>query len=300
MSKVIGDIPQELRQILQLFTEGVGSDILVHKPESSSGDLFPPSKHVNRLTIYFGKAPAIGPYSGGEEAIIKSAFGVHLSVDQWYSYTPSLLGERITDEDGHTVAEVVDNTLFILFDIANDFNPRDTHTNKNTQEVLRKIMDKFLELPSLSERKKQIAARKEELDENSWKEFVSIAKTFEKHIPPADIKKQFEFLTKMARGNLVVTNGEIRVPLGHKIAITNRGRKVNIGDVFFKFERPRHLSDVKIFHLTPGKMGTHDYIYSHGIICLGNISSGVDELLEKGEFGLAAEAVKLFVEEFVE
>lgn len=280
-----------MMQILQEYAEKIGTSIFV---VDNQGELYSP-KAQKRLTICFYGSPTLGPFSGGAETYIeKVLYRFSLEDSQKNALTPSLVGLKISDPNGVTVAEVVENTLYILINILED--------EGHSEKILDRIMADYMKLPtSLEERRSIISNRIEKLRSSSEVNFKKLfCQTLHKDI---EINKQFDVLKRMSKdGDLIIANGEIRVPLGRVIMTRKYSdhseTKLDIGKIFFVLGRIQTKEPtVQIFCLTKDPDDSNDYIGDMGYVCLGNISYGVNKLIRDSEYALAAEAVKLFIEE---
>lgn len=286
-------VPGDLINALRPYAQSLKMDISAYMGE---GNLHPPSPNRGKLMIYFYAGPSVGAYSGGEEdESLMSAFGITTEYTQRSLLTPSLIGTKIIDGDDNVVAEVVDNTLYILFDLP-ELDEAALHYRRI--RMLEKIMDAFLKLPPLAKRIEAQIAAMSKLKHDTFRNFQRLFRFDDTH-SGADIKSQYQDLIAMAKGDVIVLNGDIRVPLGEMERIDQDfGRRTPVGEIYFIL-RPSRAQDndsVQIFYLTPEFSLTHDFIYRHGGICMGNIAGQVDNFLEDHEFLIAARSVKLFIE----
>lgn len=291
-------VPSSMRRVLESYAEKLRINIRATGSEDGEERLYYPNTKKGWLEIYFFAGPSVEAYSGGREAYYQRAFGYDIGGSQSTGVTPSLIGYPIIDEEGNTIAEVVENTIYVLFDLSDDESPMSPGI---AASILQEILEAYIKLPALAERQKIEGKKRMELRNESYRNFQRMFgfKILQKN---TDAKKQYAYLNKIAKGDIIVVNGEIRVPLGRKQtrdSTDRRKARVNIGEIFFIMTPGNSDSGdfVEIFYLDPKYHGNHDHIYNGGNLCLGNIESGIEGFLREREFAFAAEAVKLFVEE---
>ncbi len=290
------NVPGSMRKVLRDFAENIGMNIYAKGSDEFESALYPPNTKKDRLEIYFYAAPAVGAYSGGKEKSYYRAFGYDLDNDQSTGVTPSLIGFQIEDGEDNLVAEVVENTIYVLFDLL-DFDGWLGVEEANS--ILQKILESYAKAPSLTKRRELEGKKKMDLRSKSFPNFRRLLA--DSGHSSAEIKRQYDVITRISKGDLIVYDGGIRIPLGKKQTRSSfdRSGQVDIGEVFFIL-LPEKWDDgdfVEIYYLDPRRKGKHPHIYSDGNSCIGNIHYGVSEFLHDKEIALAAEAIKLFVEE---
>lgn len=283
--------------VLESYAQKLRINIKATGSSDGEGRLYYPNTKKTWLEIYFFAGPSVGAYSGGREAIYEKAFGYDLTVGQATGVTPSLIGYPIIDGEDNVVAEVVENTIYVLFDLS-DYG---SSSSSVAATILQEILDAYMKLPVLGERQKLEGKKRMELRGESYRNFQEMFKRRIFH-RNTDIKKQYEALGRMAKGDIVIVDGEIRIPLGKKRTRDSEDKnnpKVNIGEIYFILI-PGNWADgdfAEVYYLDPRYYGRHDHISGNGDICLGNVHNGVRRFLRDHEFAFAAEALKLFVEE---
>lgn len=288
----------EIKMILQIYAirwkiniraVGVPDDV------DSIPNLTPPNMRKNRLDIYFRSSASVGPFSDAAENSIAEVFGEELLYTQRDGVKTSLIGYPITDSDGNVAAEVVGNTIYIPFDLA---SYEDWEKDK-ALVVLKRILDAYEKIPGFDDRLKIEGEKRKALRSASFQNFQNFFRR--SNFTSSQIKKQYDYIYKISKGDLVVTEEEIRFNLGKTQYRQSggSGNKINIGEILVVM-RPNDWNDsdfVQVFYLDPRYHGKHDHVYSYGGLCLGNIYTGVEQFLKKRELALAAEAMMIFARE---
>jgi hypothetical protein len=248
---------------------------------------FPVSRARDRLTVVFYGYARLGQYSGGSQASGRRVEGFDLERDQTTFIEPSLISETLSDRE-ITYAEVVGNTLFILFDLLGGLD------TSQSARILERILQKFLTLPAYEVREKQISARIEKVVSESWENFNGLFADSLKL--EREIRAQFDFIRKIAKSALVVTKTEIRIDFGY-VAMKDRigGKKYNIGQhvCIIDIDGP----NVLIFNQNK-KDKRHPHIYDKdGWVCFGTIAEGLNAFVRDHEFANAVEGIRLFLAE---
>ncbi len=291
-------LPDGIRNILRIYAAKWKINISASDYESLDGRLAKPNMLKNTLEVWFGVSPSVGAFSGGSEDSLGEAFRMDLSFSQSTGVTASLIGFPIRDDSETVVAEVVGNSLYVLFDLS-DYDTYSSSEVEVTLTVLKRILDAYEKLPLLEKRTELEGRRSKYLRSNSFRNFQTF---FEDSDHSAQqIKDQYEYLLRISKGDLVINEKEIRFTL-HKVQYRPTGsmsRRRKVGDllVILRPEDYDEADGVEIFYLDPDYEGSHDHIGGNGELCLGNIDGGVSEFLRQNELARAAESVKIFCQE---
>ncbi len=291
-------LEEEIKLILQVYA--IRWKINIHAVHIGDDDFDRPDFGIpnmrkNRLDIYFRRSASVGPFSNASENSIVEAFGVELLYSQREGVQTSLIGYPITDNDENVVAEVVGNTIYIPFDLP----VYEDDEKQKALLVLKRILDAYEKIPGFEERLMIEGKKRQDLRSASFKNFQTFFRRT--HFSNAQIKKQYDYIYKISKGELIVTEDEIRFSLGKTQYRESGGdqNKVNIGEILVVM-RPNDWDEsafVQVFYLSPAYQGKHEHVYSCGGLCLGNIHHGVSQFLKKKELALAAESMMIFARE---
>lgn len=291
-------LKEEIKMLLQVYAIRWKVNIrafYIDDDDYDRPDFGIPNMRKNRMDIFFRRSASVGPFSDASEKSIVEVFGEELLYSQRDGVSTSLIGYPIIDQDKNVVAEVVGNTIYIPFDLP----VYEDYEKQKTLLILKRILDAYEKIPDFDERLKIEGKKRQDLRTASFKNFQSFFRRT--HLSNAQIKKQYDYIYKISKGEMIVTEDEIRFSLGKTQYRESGGdrNKVNIGEILVVM-RPNDWDEsafVQVFYLSPAYQGKHEHVYSCGGLCLGNIHHGVSQFLKKKELALAAESMMIFARE---
>lgn len=255
--------------------------------EYFSGDIVPPKYKKDTLFIYFWATPSVGlftydisqPNSEEDCMFDGNSFG-----------PPSLIGLRITEESQKvSVAEILEGTIYVLIDLS--------YIDGSEMDIMKSIMNGYEKMPSITERRKGSARIKKELETESFNNFIELFRQEEGGLLERNlnqIKARYNALLKEAKGKVLVLEDEIRVGMGR--ASLEIDRKIrDIGEWLLVISPKDDVSPIQLFCLTPDLKYSHPNAGGAGYVCLGNISDGVQTLIDEKEFAFAVTVMREFL-----
>jgi len=260
----------QIRPVLEEYSIKLGVEIFVKNPHGGSST---PKNEEGKLFIYF--------WSCAEKyrhTVLDSAYGMRLKNGYADACEPSGLGTVIFDPDGVAVAEVVEGTLYVLFDLP--------HYDSPARELLQSIMEAFVQ--TYQKPKKYY----------SWKNFVEIFRRRDGllEMNRTLIHQRYDDLKKAAKGNLKVEKDKIIVTLGPII----RTREDDYGDLKHANLGKYSLvifpkkNEVEIY--PSRKRDLHPHVFANGDVCWGNAFDAMHTFVMKREFDLAVQLAEIFLE----
>lgn len=264
-----------------------------------------------------------------------SVFGVRLQAGgQGDGTDPSGKGEAIRDDTGQVVAEVVDGTLYVLFDLPHSREMHTANIMRRILETYEKTHQAYVEdlIEDEAERRAvnrprfigecgaRILQEKNETEANLREAEASLHGTTQTIV---DLEKR---LLDLRRQELLLLEGEkqrdvrfgeefdtlSRMPHVKKVLVQNGTVFVFTDTVFIEFDEQRwEIGDFKIgidaegglsiynlraHELTGQTNMHHPHVFDGGTNpCLGNIGVGLREMLDRHEYAVVAQVVIEFL-----
>jgi hypothetical protein len=285
---------EAVKIVLEEYALKLGVKIVVN---STDGDetsrLSKPRHQKNTLFVNIHSGPSIGIFSSYHTSgeLVREVFDYSLGED---SYHCSPVGIKIMDDNQVVAAEVIEGTLFVLINLL----PADV-----PDQIMREIMEEYVKsVPKeLSDRRKIVKQNIARVRKNSWNNFIKIFRRSEDGKLERNrklIRERYDELkATVKRGRLIVLpDGEIHADLGY-ITHHEYGEKTYLGEVLLVIETNDEV--VKVYGLSTQKstnIDNHPHVWGDGDMCLGNIDSGIDKLLEQKQYAFVVETMIDYME----
>jgi len=325
---------RDMEPVLKEYTELLGLKIRISNPHSS--EIPVAIGRDDTLFIWCWAIPKIrGRYDGGAATKIKSCFGIRLAGGQSDGITPTGVGVPMVDGDGNTVAEVIDNNIFVLFDLP----------HAPAAEPLRAILESYCQTmlgvdkadiaEKMTLKREEALAKEAEHSRDNYinacanrlgSEKERASKAIKEHNAEiADYQKrlvetyrkrdedmarvmaleaidggentkygaEYDALAEVEKvKRVIVRDGMVQVYTDN-IYINYDGKTYDIGEFRIDIGTNGELHAINLTRTISGK--AHPHIDSNGWICLGNVSSGIAELIANYEFAVVAQIMIQFL-----
>lgn len=280
-----GDLDTDVVKTLEKFAKANNTRVRVVKLDNSA---YPVNNDPDILTIVFFGYPNVDNFSGGAARYVSDFYDGYLSEGQATGIAPSLIGETIGTRN-HTYAEVLGNTIYILFDLLYEDDWR-------AEEKLEVLLKEYLKLPPFAVRLRLVRDKMARLRKESFENFKRIFLYKRSLKTTIEIKQQYDYINSISKSQVIVDDNEIRVNLGIVRTLdTNTNTKRSVGQHFFVMDTDKN--EVSVFQLAPGSHRHPYFGNAEGSVCFGTIDEGLSNFIENCEYAHAARGVKIFASE---
>ncbi len=315
----------EIKPVLQEFADLLGRDIHVSNPHGKASQ--PAKAGSGKIHIRFWSRPGAAE---AEKTSIAEVFGIRLGDGQRDALTPSGQGIPIVDPDGVVAAEVIEDTIFVLFDLP--------HKSGNAGQLIRKIMEEYailqkdpeeLERLRAEAREREIRASREAYVRECGRRLESTIAATRRSIEDAErtirdcqkriteaVRAQSGFCKKLEQllqssaeleksfaeefnklcavpgvERVRVTDGVVQI-FTDNVEIKYGGSVYDIGRFRLDIYTSGSNGGVRAFNLTRTVNGhAHPHVKSDGNCCLGNIADGVAKLIGEYQYSVLAQVM---------
>lgn len=314
----------ELKPVFQKFATLFGVDIYVSNPH---GEKSKPKKETGKLFVRFWSHPGAGNSFSDEKSEL---FSCQLLGGQSDGLSVSPIGIPIYDECRTLAADMVDGTLFILFDL-----PHREGGGPILERILEEYVRAVTEEPEVRKQRLQEISRKqyiekrkkcarqqsEECKENIEKAERDI-KAYQKKIVEVvrtmrHASEKLAFLSGTALVNVerqaeseweklihmpgvedvCIIDDSISVFLSKEISISFESIEYAIGK--FRIDINEEDCDVRAHNLTRCvKNCYHPHVQDNGDCCFGEISDGIAQLIGEYEYAALVQVMMRYLESY--
>ena len=322
---------ESVKAVLMRFSSKLDTSFVVSCPHGRNSQ---PHTGEDSIHIRFWSIPS--NYTRNRVSI-GTAFGIGLSSAQCDGFAPTGSGIPIDDDDGNVVAEIVGNTIYVLFDLV--------HEPENVGPVMGEIMRRYTEIATLTPeelekhfeelskrqnnmvkrayiracgrrrearlRQFQDSIRAAESTINDFQRRLSVEvqrlrdhraelKVLENMDDDTDYGAEFDKLLEVPEVEKVDVTDKISVTT-KKVVITHEGREFTMGRFRIDFYLRDHIGVLRCHNLDTTFRGGdyyHPHIRSSGECCFGNMSEGIGQLIGEFQFSIATQMLIQFLHSY--